>query len=127
MTIFHLVRAADFAGLNDGGHYAPASLRTEGFVHACGTGEVATEVANAYFPRHGGPVLALELATDGLDVRWEAPASPDGRPRAHHTPGRTFPHVYGVIPLTSVVAHAWLLDTHSGWQWPSRWTAGPPR
>ncbi len=99
------------------GRYAPAAFTREGFVHAAGDRAVAEEVASAYFAKATEPVIYLEIAVDGLDVRWEAPAPPTGTPQKHHAAGRLFPHVYEPIPLRAIVAQGTLEKTADGWRW----------
>jgi uncharacterized protein (DUF952 family) len=75
------------------GTIAPASLRSEGFVH-CSTRAQLTGTLARHFAGAGtllGLVLDPRAVAD--DLRWD---------ESH--PSERFPHVYGPIPVTAVVA-----------------------
>jgi len=85
-----------------GGAYEPASLATEGFVHCTAGDDLMLEVANRFYAGVGD-VVAVSLETDRLtsEVRWEAPAHPDGDRALADEP--RFPHVYGPLDRDAVV------------------------
>lgn len=95
--IFHLALADDWAVALASGSYAMStrgrSLAEEGFVHAAHAGQVAP-VAAAFY-RDAGPLLLLVIDPARLDVPVveEAVGTP-----------QTYPHVYGPIRLSAVVA-----------------------
>lgn len=100
--ILHLVPAEEWAAATD--PYAPASLTTEGFVHATDDEPTLLAVANRFYPEVPGEVLVL-LIDEGLlgcEVRREPAAHPDGSPITVDDP--LFPHVYGPIPHCAVAA-----------------------
>lgn len=92
---------------------APASLETEGFVHASPDEATALAVANHVLPETGEQQVALVIDTMLLsaEVRWEAP-SPEPPPGVE--PQALFPHIYGPVPRSSVVAVRYLRRDASG-------------
>lgn len=126
--IFHLALASEWkAGWREG-RYTPARFAADGFLHCCDDQATTLQVATAYFSQATEEVLVAELDETALDVevRREAPAPPDGKPRAHHQ-GKTFPHVYGSLPARAVVRIGPLVKDASGaWGWPTEWAYGKP-
>ena len=100
--ILHLLAAADAA--DTGPVYVPATYAADGFVHCTDDDATLLVVANAYSRERSVPMVAWTIDTDELtsEVRWEAPAPPDGSVPAD-TPIR-FPHVYGPISRRAVIA-----------------------
>ena len=96
-----------------GGGYAPASLATEGFVHCTSGDPLMLDVANRFYGDTAGNLVAVAIETDRLtsEVRWEAPAHPDGSEAPADAP--LFPHVYGPLNLDAVVAVAPLSATRA--------------
>ena len=92
---FHLVPVETWAAADPTGPYAAASLATEGFIH-CTDG---VEALAATFQRHYGddprPFLALTIDLDAVDAMWR-----------FDVPGSPYPHIYGPIPRTAIVAVA---------------------
>jgi hypothetical protein len=99
-VILHLVTADEWAATTD--PYEPASLATEGFVHATDDEPTLLDVANRFYRDVPGEVLVLVIDERSLDVdvRREAAAHPDGSPTTANEP--LFPHVYGPIPRRAV-------------------------
>lgn len=94
--LLHLVGASDWALDDD--RYAPGSLADEGFVHLSAPHQVH-RVADARFAGRDD-LLLLVIDPDRLDVDvvWEDPAGE----------GEAFPHAYGSVPRSAVVAvHAY--------------------
>jgi uncharacterized protein (DUF952 family) len=88
MTILHFCPEAAWRAARAAGRYAADTLATEGFIH-CSTAEQVCAVADALVPGRADLVL-LEIDESRLTapLRWEG----------------GFPHVYGAIPVTAVVA-----------------------
>jgi uncharacterized protein (DUF952 family) len=103
VSLFHLVLESEWREGQRAGRYTPRRFAADGFVHCVADRQAAAAIVAAYFGAATEPVLLVELDEARLDVelRWEAPAPPDGRGHAHHD-GRRFPHVYGSIPLAAV-------------------------
>lgn len=100
-TVWHLLPARDIPAERDA-LIAPASLRTEGFVH-CSPDEATTlAVANTLYRGAVGPMAAIILDVDRLssEVRFEAaaPKPPDGV-----AADTLFPHVYGPLDCAAIV------------------------
>jgi uncharacterized protein (DUF952 family) len=102
VIVLHLMPAPAWADWEAGGEYEPASLATEGFVHCTAGDELMIEVANRFYGEDDD-LVALALETERLtsEVRWEAPAHPDGSVAA--AGGPRFPHVYGPLDRRAVV------------------------
>ncbi|WP_040768507.1 DUF952 domain-containing protein [Tsukamurella sp. 1534] len=97
--ILHLAFADDWAAARAAGVYSVstrgASLADVGFIH-CSTPEQWRGVRDRFYADvPAADLLLLTVDPAGLDVRYEPPA-----------PGvdELFPHVYGPIPVSSVVA-----------------------
>lgn len=74
------------------GHYAAASLPTEGFIH-CSTPAQIVATGNRYYKGQVGLVLlAIDEARVESEVKWE---------RA--TNGELFPHIYGPLNVDAVL------------------------
>jgi uncharacterized protein (DUF952 family) len=97
MAILHFCSRADWAAAQSAGEYRGDTLDTEGFIH-CSPTELVHIPAN--FTAHGRTDLVLlEIDPDRVEapLRWEPgdPADPSSR---------TFPHLYGPLPLAAVIA-----------------------
>jgi uncharacterized protein (DUF952 family) len=112
--LLHLMSGADWSAVQRLGTIAPASLESEGFVHCCGDDGQLLAVANRFYRGLDDEVAVLEIDAAELvsEVRWEAPAHPDGSPAADDEP--EFPHVYGPIPVGAVRSVRWLIRATAG-------------
>ena len=112
--ILHLLPAAAWEAWRDGGGFEPASLATEGFVHCTGDDDLMLTVANRFYA--DGPdelvVVTLDEAKLASEVRWEAPAHPDGGAPSDDEP--RFPHVYGPLDGEAVVGTRQLVRDGAG-------------
>jgi uncharacterized protein (DUF952 family) len=89
--LFHITTPAEWATAQRAGTHAPPSLASEGFVHLS-AGRQLVRTANKHFPGRSG-LLVLELDPAALDVVWEDLGA-----------GEPFPHVYGPLPASAVIA-----------------------
>ena len=92
MRLFHLIHRSDLEAAAPTGTIAPGP---DGFVHLSADHQVAGTVARFYDEVPPGDLMVVEVdpdLTEGTLV-WE-----EGEP------GVLFPHLYGHIPLDSVVA-----------------------
>lgn len=106
--LLHLVGANDWTLDDD--RYAPASLTAEGFVHLSAPHQVH-RVADARFPGRDD-LLLLVIDPNHLDVEvvWEDTSGE----------GEEFPHAYGSVPRSAVVAvHAYQPDADG--RFPPAW------
>lgn len=96
-VIFHICGSADWQRQSANDRYAPAALSEDGFVHCSDPGTVHLPANRLYAGR--GDLVLLEVDPTRLDVplRWEPGIVEDSS-------GPWFPHVYGSIPVDSVVA-----------------------
>lgn len=100
MRIFHIATLADWTDAQETGAYATSTrdrtLADEGFIHAS-RADQWEGVRAAFYADVTEPLVLLEIDTDllGVPVVEELP-TPDA--------SETFPHVYGVIAPSAVVA-----------------------
>jgi uncharacterized protein (DUF952 family) len=80
------------------GTYTGDTLHSEGFVHCSDAGTVHLPMTALFRGRTDLVLLEIDPRLLDVPVRWEPgdPADPQG--------GAWFPHVYGPIPATAVVA-----------------------
>lgn len=97
--------SAWWAAVDGDGLLRPPSLELEGFVHCC-TDDQLDGVLRRFWPdRTDAVVLRLEVSALPADqLRWEAPAHPDGSPATEEEAGHRFPHLYGPVPTAAVVS-----------------------
>jgi uncharacterized protein (DUF952 family)/catechol 2,3-dioxygenase-like lactoylglutathione lyase family enzyme len=107
--VLHLLPLADW-NCGRRAPIAPESLAAEGFVHCTDTDETLLRVANNFYRSLEGPVLAITIDTDrvGANTRWEHP------PGSDPLTAIAFPHIYGVIPRSAVVASRLMERTGDG-------------
>lgn len=94
-ALHHLATEAQWAQYQRSGSIAPPSLEQEGFVHCSWTEQVAGTVAKHFAGTTG--IIALELDPTALGAVALVEEDSYGS-------GQTFPHVYGPVPITAVVA-----------------------
>jgi len=118
--IYHLVVEPEWRRGQAEARYTPARFAVDGFVHCTGDAQTTLEVAASYFAGIDGRLLAVELdpARIDVEVRWEDPVPIPGGGIEHLREGRTFPHVYGSIPLAAVVRVVELVRVDGRWAWP---------
>ena len=92
--IYHITRKSDWNTALTAGSYAADSLATEGFIH-CSTAQQVIATANRIFKGKSDLVL---LCVDSDKVTAEI--------RYENMEGGTnlFPHVYGALAISSIVA-----------------------
>ena len=92
--LYHIAPAADVERAARSGKYAPPSLAAEGFVH-CSYAQQVGATAERFF-RGQSNLLLLEIDPSRLEV-------PVVAERAANV-GEVFPHVYGPLPMSAVLA-----------------------
>jgi uncharacterized protein (DUF952 family) len=92
-VIYKLLPAAEWSGAVARGSYPGSAVdRRDGFIHFSAAGQVV-QTAALYFGGQAGLVL-LTVDPDLLgELRWEVSRG-----------GARFPHLYGELPVTAVVA-----------------------
>jgi len=90
--ILHLCNRKEWEKAQAEGEYRPASLETEGFIHASRPEQILG-VANRYY-RGAVDLVLLQIEAHLLqaEIRWEA------------TDGDEYPHIYGPINLEAITA-----------------------
>ncbi|WP_308259293.1 GNAT family N-acetyltransferase [Pseudonocardia sp. H11422] len=99
-TLLHLCTPDDWAAARAAGALAPPSLAEAGFVHLSTPEQVRLPADRLYHGRDDVLLLAIDpdaLAAAGIEVRWE-PGLPTDPPELR------FPHAYGAVPVTAVIA-----------------------
>jgi uncharacterized protein (DUF952 family) len=91
--IHHLATVSDWEK-RSAGHYSPAGLASEGFVHLC-TRDQLGGVVDRYY-RGRDDLVLLTVRTDRLDapLMWEDTTGS----------GERFPHLYGPLALAAVLS-----------------------
>lgn len=89
--IYHIAERESWSAAIATGTYHPPSLEEEGFIH-CSTLEQVLEVAERLFAGRTD-VVVLEIMQQSLPVIVKYEVAPNGK---------TYPHVYGEIPLEAV-------------------------
>ena len=118
--VYHLALAADWAAARQAGEYRISTLgRTldqQGYIHASFAHQVAG-VFEAFYRAVTEPLVLLHLDVAALPVVLE-PAVPGS---AAGTPGaELFPHVYGPLPVSAVLAVHPVPDPETGTVTPVR-------
>ncbi|HEX4471850.1 MAG TPA: DUF952 domain-containing protein [Nocardioides sp.] len=97
MRIFHIATLADWRQAEASGSYTTSTLgRTladEGFIHAARHDQVPL-VRDRYYADVTDPLVVLEIETDRLDADV----------RDEQVGAEIYPHIYGPVPTTAVVA-----------------------
>lgn len=106
--LLHLVGAGDWTLDDD--RYAPASLADEGFVHLSAPHQVHRVAEARFAGRDDLLLLVIDPGRLDVDVVWEDTAGE----------GEAFPHAYGSVPRSAVVAvHAYPAGTDG--RFPPAW------
>jgi uncharacterized protein (DUF952 family) len=92
-VLLHLIPAADWAAARARGTLAPT--HGDGFVHLSTAAQVQLPADRLFAGRTDLLLLVIDPA--GLDVRFE-PGMP------YDPPDMAFPHAYGTVPTSAVVA-----------------------
>lgn len=95
--ILNIASRAEWAEAQAAGERITPSLAEQGFVHCSDPGTVSLPANTRYAGRTDLVLLVIDPTLVPSPVRWE-----DGDPP--HPNGLWFPHVYGPIPVSAVVA-----------------------
>ncbi len=116
--LYHLISADDLRGVQDEAYHAPESLALEGFIH-CSRRDQVIAVANRFYPaRDDLFVLVIDPVLLTAELRYEAPAHPDGSPP---DTSDLFPHIYGRLNMNAVIGIHALTPTPTGYASPDSW------
>ena len=94
MRIFHIVEPTAWTQAVDAGEYLPAGFEADGFVHFSFPGQVE-RTANALY-RNVADLIVVEIESDDVPSKLVVEDS--------YGSGEEFPHVYGPIPTSALVA-----------------------
>ncbi len=89
--IYHIAEHKEWLEGIESGSYRAGSLNSEGFIH-CSTPEQIMEVAERLFSKRTD-VVVLEIDHRSLPVEVRYEIAPNGK---------SYPHVYGEIPIEAV-------------------------
>ena len=92
--IYHITSARQVEDARRAGDYAPVEFEAEGFIH-CSYAHQVIGVANARFKGRGDLVL-LQIDRSRVPARVVDEQAPGT--------DRMYPHIYGRIPMSAVVA-----------------------
>ncbi len=93
-TIYHICRRDEWQNAQDSGSYAGSSQdQADGFIHFSGRDQVEASAAKHRAGQGGLVLLAVDPAALGEALRWEASRG-----------GVAFPHLYGALPRSAVIA-----------------------
>lgn len=90
---YHIVPDAVWSETDPAASYEAASLETEGFVHCTDGVEPLGVTFDRYCADDPRAFLALTVDLDALDVPWR-----------YDVPGSPYPHIYGPITRSTVLA-----------------------
>lgn len=103
-TAYKVLTAAEMAVLERDGTFAGAAIdRADGYIHLS-TADQLTETVDRHFAGQDGlHVAAVDLGSFGGSLRWEPSRG-----------GQMFPHLYGPLPLETVIAYGPMERDESG-------------
>ncbi|MGZ8179835.1 DUF952 domain-containing protein [Williamsia sp. SKLECPSW1] len=106
--LVHLCPRQEWLAAHTLGRLEPDSLHDVGFVHLSALSQVHVPAAAVYAGRDDLVLLEIDPQRVPAEIRWE-----DGDPP--HPDGWQFPHLYGPLPVTAVVAvHDYRPDADGG-------------
>lgn len=102
-NILHLAPANYFNSLPASEPYLPEAFAADGFIHCTKEPELMLKIANRFYKDLPGELLVLVIDADKVaaEVKWEAPAHPDGSTASAGEP--LFPHIYGPLNRDAIV------------------------
>ena len=105
--IYHLATSKDWENALESGAYAPASLQSEGFIHASVKEELIPSAQIHFQDQTSLVILVISEKKVKHLLKWE-PARE----------GKLFPHIYGAISLERIEnTYLMIRDKEGEWQW----------
>lgn len=92
---FKVLTAAELTELEGGSFAGSADDRRDGYIHLSTEAQLTETVDRHYAGQDGLWVAEVDLAALGDAIRWEPSRG-----------GQDFPHLYGALPLDTVVAYS---------------------
>lgn len=110
--MYHVARAEDWSAAAISGHYAPASLAHEGFIHASQADQLERLKKSGIFTTDvAWVVLAVDPLKVQAEIRYEPGLDPPGAStrgastrESTSPPSELFPHIYGPLNVDAVVS-----------------------
>jgi uncharacterized protein (DUF952 family) len=90
--LFHITTATEWAAATEAGRYAAPSLAGEGFIHTSTARQVPATAARFYADVDDLVLLEIDADAVAAEIRWES---------SHDD---LFPHIYGPLEVSAVVA-----------------------
>lgn len=97
MNLVHLCSIPDWLEAKSTGVIEPASLTEQGFVHLSERKQVHIPANLLYLDQSDLVLLTIDQLRVGAEIVWENGDPPDAA-------GTQFPHLYGALPASAVVA-----------------------
>lgn len=93
-TAFKILTGAEWARFQAEGRFEGSPVdRADGFIHLSAAGQVEATLERHFAGQTGLVLAEVDLSVLGDAVRWEESRG-----------GALFPHVYGALPLSAVLA-----------------------
>lgn len=92
---YKVLTAAEFAALQAGPFAGAAADVADGFIHLSSAAQLTGTVRKHFAGQEGLFVLAIALGRLSAPLRWEVSRG-----------GQLFPHLYGKLRMSDVLAHA---------------------
>lgn len=94
-TAYKVLTAAELAALEQDGSFAGASIDlADGYIHLSTADQLAETVARHFAGQTELQIAAVDLEALGDAVKWEVSRG-----------GQLFPHLYGPLTLTTILAY----------------------
>lgn len=94
MVIYKILSTSEWDRARATGHFTGTAMdHQSGFIHLSGADQVVETALRAFSGVTGLTLLTVDPARLGDELRWEPSRG-----------GALFPHLYGVLPVTAVVA-----------------------
>lgn len=92
---FKVLTAAELAELEGGSFAGSADDRRDGYIHLSTAAQLTATVDKYFAGKDDLHIAEVDLAALGEAVRWEQARG-----------GEDFPHIYGPLPLSAIVAYS---------------------
>jgi len=96
MFIYHITSAHEWSAAQTSGLYSPANFNTDGFIH-CSFKDQVIIVANKFY-KNVNELVLLKIETDLVSANIVEENLEGG--------AENFPHIYGKLPVKTVIAFA---------------------
>lgn len=108
MIVYHITSDSEWQTARSAGTYLPQGYSHDGFIH-CSKEVQVVRTANRHYPGQKGLIL-LKIETDLVPSKVVEENLEGG--------AELFPHIYGPLPVSAVVASSPLDCTKEGFEFP---------